>query len=68
MDNFAFVLKKYKDELKITQLEMCTLLFGVPHRTLQSWLQNEKLPPDYVKHLILNRLSFVSESREIEKK
>jgi DNA-binding transcriptional regulator YiaG len=60
MDNFALTLKKYKDELKITQLEMCTILFGVPHRTLQSWLQGEKLPPDYVKQLILNRLKHMN--------
>ncbi len=60
MDNFALALKKYKDEMNITQLEMCSILFDVPHRTLQSWLQNEKLPPDYVKLLILNRLSLLS--------
>lgn len=56
MDNFSITLKKYKDDLNITQLEMCDILYGVPHRTLQSWLQDEKLPPDYVKYLIINRL------------
>lgn len=66
MDNFALALKKYKDELKLTQLEMCSLLYGVPHRTLQSWLQNEKLPPDYVKSLIIKRLSDICECGDIE--
>jgi len=67
MDNFALALKKYKDEMNVTQLEMCSLLFDVPHRTLQSWLQNEKLPPNYVKLLILNRLLFLSESTKNSK-
>lgn len=67
MDNFALTLKKHKDELKITQLEMCTILFGVPHRTLQSWLQGEKLPPDYVKNLIINRLENIDASKIIER-
>lgn len=67
MDNFALALKKYKDEMNVTQLEMCSLLFDVPHRTLQSWLQNEKLPPNYVKSLILNRLLFLSESTKNSK-
>lgn len=53
--------------MNVTQLEMCSLLFDVPHRTLQSWLQNEKLPPNYVKLLILNRLLFLSESTKNSK-
>lgn len=68
MDNFALALKKYKDEMNVTQLEMCSLLFDVPHRTLQSWLQNEKLPPNYVKLLILNRLLYLSQSVKNPKK
>lgn len=56
MDDFSNQLHTLKKELNFTQIEMCAALYGVPHRTLQSWLQNEKLPPDYVKKLIIKRL------------
>ena len=63
MDDFSLRLKKYKDSMGITQLEMCSILFDVPHRTLQSWLQNEKLPPQYVRMLVINRIEMVFQSR-----
>lgn len=56
MDDFSEQLHRLKKQLNFTQIEMCAALYDVPHRTLQSWLQNEKLPPDYLKHLIINRL------------
>lgn len=56
MDDFSEQLHTFKKQLNFTQVEMCAALYGVPHRTLQSWLQNEKLPPDYVKKLIIKRL------------
>jgi len=67
MDDFSIKLKKYKDCMGITQLEMCSILFDVPHRTLQSWIQNEKLPPDYVKMLIINRIDDVFQSQKFKK-
>lgn len=63
MDDFSQQLHTLKKQLNFTQVEMCAALYGVPHRTLQSWLQSEKLPPDYVKKLIIKHL----ESLLIEK-
>lgn len=54
---FSERLNQVKKELGVTQVELCKILFDVPHRTLQSWLQGEKEPPGYVQHLILFRLS-----------
>lgn len=56
MDDFSEQLHMLKKRLNLTQLEMCTTLYDVPHRTLQSWLQNEKLPPNYVRILIIKHL------------
>jgi len=44
---------------------MCKVLYGVPQRTLQSWLQDEKLPPDYVKKLIIIRLNSLIDSSKV---
>lgn len=63
MDDFSEQLHTLKKQLNFTQVEMCAALYDVPHRTLQSWLQNEKLPPNYVKKLIIKHL----ESLLIEK-
>lgn len=59
MNDFSLELQKAKDELKITQVQLCSLLFGVPHRTLQSWLNGEKEPPDYVIKLVKHRIEMV---------
>jgi DNA-binding transcriptional regulator YiaG len=56
MDDFSEQLHTLKKKLDFTQIEMCAALYDVPHRTLQSWLQNEKLPPNYVKNLIIKHL------------
>lgn len=53
---FSESLNEAKQKLGITQVELCRILFDVPHRTLQSWLQGEKEPPSYVQQLILFRL------------
>ena len=53
---FSQQLQILKNELNLSQREMCDALYGVPHRTLQSWLQDEKEPPIYVQRLILYRL------------
>lgn len=55
--NFSKRLNQAKQELGVTQIEFCKILFDVPHRTLQSWLQGEKEPPKYVQNLIFFRLS-----------
>lgn len=55
--SFSEKLNQAKQELGVTQIELCQVLFDVPHRTLQSWLQGEKEPPKYVQNLILFRLN-----------
>jgi DNA-binding transcriptional regulator YiaG len=55
--SFSERLNQAKQELGVTQVELCKVLFNVPHRTLQSWLQGEKEPPRYVQNLILFRLN-----------
>lgn len=55
--NFSENLNQAKKSLGLTQVELCQVLFNVPHRTLQSWLQGEKEPPMYVQKLILFRLN-----------
>ncbi len=55
--SFSKKLNQAKQELGATQVELCKVLYDVPHRTLQSWLQGEKEPPRYVQNLILFRLS-----------
>lgn len=58
--SFSERLNRAKQELGVTQVELCKVLFDVPHRTLQSWLQGEKEPPRYVQDLILFRLNSLS--------
>lgn len=53
---FCHKLQKKKEELGISQRELCTILYDVPQRTLQSWLQGDKEPPAYVQMLILFKL------------
>jgi DNA-binding transcriptional regulator YiaG len=53
---FSKTLNEYKKELNVTQSELCALLYDVPHRTIQSWLQGEKEPSKYVQSLILFKL------------
>jgi DNA-binding transcriptional regulator YiaG len=53
---FCQILQKKKEELQLSQKELCSLLYDVPHRTLQSWLQGEKVPSLYIQKLILYRL------------
>lgn len=53
---FCQILQKKKEELQLSQKELCEALYGVPHRTLQSWLQNEKVPSDYIQQLIIFKL------------
>ncbi len=55
--SFSEQLNAYKNEKKISQKQLCTILYEVPHRTLQSWLQAEKEPPIYVQELIFFRLN-----------
>lgn len=54
---FAQKLKQMKKELDVSQKELCSLLYNVPHRTLQSWLQGDKEPPTYVQNLIAFKLN-----------
>lgn len=54
--NFCEKLNQYKSDLNITQKELCANLYNVPHRTVQSWLQGEKEPPEYMQDLILFKL------------
>ncbi len=54
---FSKQLNYYKTELNVSQRELCGELYGVPQRTLQSWLKGEKEPPLYVQELILYKLS-----------
>lgn len=60
--SFPNKLAAKKEELKLTQKQMCEVLYDVPHRTLQSWLQGEKAPPDYVIDLIFFRLDNIEDS------
>ncbi|RUO38875.1 hypothetical protein CWE15_10235 [Aliidiomarina taiwanensis] len=62
--NFCEQIKSYKAKLNVSQRELCELLYGVPHRTLQSWLMGEKTPPDYVCTLVVRRLESILKERE----
>jgi len=57
--DFAKELQQEKIRLKIKQPQLCVLLYGVPLRTIQSWLKGDKLPPLYYQKLILFRLQSV---------
>lgn len=59
--NFSEQIRSYKTKLNVSQKQLCELLYGVPHRTLQSWLMDEKTPPEYVCSLIIKRLESVVE-------
>ncbi|QRO12249.1 hypothetical protein I6J32_00140 (plasmid) [Moraxella osloensis] len=65
MSEFSEQLAELKKQLNFTQVQMCKVLYGVPQRTLQSWLQDEKLPPDYVKKLIIIRLNSLIDSSKV---
>ena len=54
---FCHTLKEMKEELEVSQKELCSILYDVPHRTLQSWLQGDKEPPLYVQNLIVFKLN-----------
>ncbi len=55
--NFSKALKKEQKRLGLKQSELCELLHGVPLRTLQSWLHDEKVPPVYYQKLVLEKLA-----------
>ena len=55
--NFSSDLKKEQNRLGLKQTELADLLFGVPLRTLQSWLHGEKYPPKYYQKLVLHYLT-----------
>jgi DNA-binding transcriptional regulator YiaG len=55
-------VKESKDELKaarkiagLTQRAMSELL-GIPSRTIQDWEAGKRIPPDYVKKSVLEKL------------
>jgi DNA-binding transcriptional regulator YiaG len=54
---FCHRLQNKKEELQVSQKELCTILYQVPHRTLQSWLQGDKEPPLYIQELIIYKLN-----------
>jgi hypothetical protein len=49
-------LKNKQEQLTCNQNELSTLLYGIPSRTLQSWLLGEKEPPKYVQELVIYKL------------
>ena len=55
--DFSSALKKEQNRLSLKQAELADLLFGVPLRTLQSWLHGEKYPPAYYQKIILHYLA-----------
>jgi DNA-binding transcriptional regulator YiaG len=54
---FSQKLQNKKEELNLSQKELCEALYGIPHRTLQSWLQGEKEPASYLQRLIMYKLN-----------
>jgi DNA-binding transcriptional regulator YiaG len=54
---FSQKLQNKKEELNLSQKELCVALYGIPHRTLQSWLQGEKEPAAYLQRLIMYKLN-----------
>lgn len=67
MTSFAFKLAQHKKTLGYTQVKLAVALGGVPHRTLQSWLQGEKEPPNYVQELVLQKLDSLELDKGISK-
>ena len=61
MDTFAEKLKAMRTEAGWTRPKVVERV-GVPLRTLEEWEANRRTPPDYVQHLVLDRLAL-----EIEK-
>lgn len=55
--DFSISLINQQKRLGLKQAQLCKLLFGVPLRTLQSWMHGEKLPPLYYRKLILHYLA-----------
>lgn len=67
MDKFSTKLKMYQKNMKLSQGEVCALLYGVPMRTVQSWILGEKEPPLYYQKLILFRLEYLQKNNVSDK-
>lgn len=61
MTDFAEKLKTMRTEAGWTRPKVVERV-GVPLRTLEDWEASKRTPPDYVQHLVLDRLAL-----EIEK-
>lgn len=48
--------------MKLSQRQIGILLYGVPMRTVQSWMLGEKEPPLYYQKLILFRLEYLQKN------
>lgn len=47
---------------KLTQLEMSELM-KIPKRTIESWENDRRNPPEYVKRFVLNELEQIAKNR-----
>lgn len=61
MTDFAEKLKTIRTEAGWTRPKVVERV-GVPLRTIENWEAGERTPPEYVQHLVLDRLAL-----EIEK-
>lgn len=62
---FSKQIREHKSRLNVSQKELCQLLYGVPHRTLQSWLKGDKIPPNYVCTLVIKRLESIQDNSNL---
>jgi DNA-binding transcriptional regulator YiaG len=53
--NFAEEFKTARIEAGLTQVQMLEH-YDIPHRTVQDWERGIRIPPPYVKRLVLEEL------------
>ena len=50
---FGQRLKAEQNRLGVSQKEICSILYNLPIRSLQSWYRGERSPPRWVQEIII---------------
>jgi DNA-binding transcriptional regulator YiaG len=58
---FAERLKKIRKTANLTQQAMADLML-IPRRTIQDWEGEKATPPEYVQHLVLEKLEQLTQT------
>ena len=58
-------IKEARIAAGLTQQEMSERL-GIPKRTIENWEQGNRVPPDYVERLVVEKLQSMGKIKELD--